>query len=420
VELHQKIDQLTNNLNADGGACAATREKELDKLAILSAEKKIIQGQLREALAGSYPFSIAPDFVSKCLYQLDHESDYKRKKATADFLTKHLSSLEDRLTQNLDNDVFQYVKKEIDQEFFDTINLSEDISLIHDVSDTLHRKISNIAKEAIEYQGKAISSLVDKLISFNQQIDSAGANIARAPEEGLLEKKLVLLNEEQEKKATLTLACLQHKENIKRYLREAMDIVRSLDKLHASYIETDEKNRALEYALKAKVSLAEFAQKVSTAKIKDVEKEFIHSFKRLARKEDISINAKIEPENFAVKLYDNFGIEIPKDNLSAGEKQIYAISILEALAKTSGRKLPIIIDTPLGRLDSKHREKLVENYFPIASHQVIILSTDTEIDKNFHSSLSEHISHTIKLDYEENMGSSNVGDGYFWQTVEAV
>ena len=76
--------------------------------------------------------------------------------------------------------------------------------------------------------------------------------------------------------------------------------------------------------------------------------------------------------------------------------------------------MPIIIDTPLGRLDSKHRRKLVENYFPTASHQVIILSTDTEIDEAFHKSLFDHISHTIKLDYEESVASTIVNEGYFW------
>ncbi|MCK5869492.1 MAG: hypothetical protein KAG45_02400 [Methyloprofundus sp.] len=82
-------------------------------------------------------------------------------------------------------------------------------------------------------------------------------------------------------------------------------------------------------------------------------------------------------------MLNDFGNEIPKESLSAGERQIYAIAMLDALAKTSSRKLPMIIDTPLGRLDSKHRKKLVENYFPSASHQVIILSTDTEIGKTY-------------------------------------
>ena len=55
--------------------------------------------------------------------------------------------------------------------------------------------------------------------------------------------------------------------------------------------------------------------------------------------------------------------------------------MLWALGRTSGRPLPVIIDTPLARLDSDHRRLLVENYFPQASHQVILLSTDTEVDQ---------------------------------------
>jgi DNA sulfur modification protein DndD len=53
---------------------------------------------------------------------------------------------------------------------------------------------------------------------------------------------------------------------------------------------------------------------------------------------------------------------------------------LRGLAKASGRPLPTIIDTPLGRLDSTRRRHLLERYFPVASHQVILLSTDEEID----------------------------------------
>ena len=107
--------------------------------------------------------------------------------------------------------------------------------------------------------------------------------------------------------------------------------------------------------------------------------------------------AVIEPETFAVTLYDLSERPVPKEQLSAGEKQIYAIAILWALAKTSGRPLPFIVDTPLGRLDSDHRLNLVQNFFPVASHQVIIFSTDTEIDKGYFEELSEHLSKSYQI-----------------------
>lgn len=413
-ESSKKIDQLTNSLNAHGGAWAASREQEIQNLSGLSKEKEIIQNQIREGLSGSFPFFIAPQFVQSCLHQLHTENEFKIKKTTAEFLSAHIIALENRLIHSLNKDVFNYVKKEINEVFSELLMPEKNTLLIHDVSDSLHNKIEAAALNAINTQGKYLADLADQLTTVSHKIDSAGVNIARAPEEGLLMQRLEELNKEQDKKAQSILKVSQHKENIKNYLREAMDTARLLDKLHASFMEDDGNNRALDYAHKAKTALAEFSQRVSVMKIKDVEHEFISSFKRLARKGDISIRAKIEPETFSVKIFDDFNNEISKDNLSAGEKQIYAIAILEALAKTSGRKLPIIIDTPLGRLDSKHRRKLVENYFPTASHQVIILSTDTEIDEAFHKSLFDHISHTIKLDYEESVASTIVNEGYFW------
>jgi DNA sulfur modification protein DndD len=51
-----------------------------------------------------------------------------------------------------------------------------------------------------------------------------------------------------------------------------------------------------------------------------------------------------------------------------------------ALKEASGAPMPVIVDTPLGRLDSDHRLSVVQNYFPRASHQVVLLATDAEVD----------------------------------------
>jgi DNA sulfur modification protein DndD len=115
-------------------------------------------------------------------------------------------------------------------------------------------------------------------------------------------------------------------------------------------------------------------------------------------------------------LYDPNGQLLPKQRLSAGEKQLLAIAFLWGLARVSGRNLPIAIDTPLGRLDSSHRNHLVERYFPTASHQVILLSTDTEIGKPELVKLTEQeaISRSYLLKYHPAQGNTTLEEGYFW------
>ena len=41
----------------------------------------------------------------------------------------------------------------------------------------------------------------------------------------------------------------------------------------------------------------------------------------------------------------------------------------------------------MARLDAAHRQNLVERYFPNASHQVVIFSTDTEVDRQYYKAL---------------------------------
>ena len=161
--------------------------------------------------------------------------------------------------------------------------------------------------------------------------------------------------------------------------------------------------------------LRDFRRLKADRKIEQLEHEFTEAFQALARKDDLVASARIDTRNFTVKLLNREGRELQKAQLSAGEKQIYAIAMLEALARTSGRRLPVVIDTPLGRLDSHHRANLVTNYFPRASHQVILLSTDVEVDESFYRELSPNISHAFEIRYDPEAHASNLHEGYFWR-----
>jgi DNA sulfur modification protein DndD len=122
----------------------------------------------------------------------------------------------------------------------------------------------------------------------------------------------------------------------------------------------------------------------------------------------------INNKTYEITILDRNGHEIKKSGLSAGEKEIFAVSLLWGLAQTSQLTLPIIIDTPLSRLDSIHRDNIVNNYFPNAADQVIILSTDTEIDNNYFKTLEPHLSGAGKLEYSPLNELTTFREGYFW------
>ena len=113
-------------------------------------------------------------------------------------------------------------------------------------------------------------------------------------------------------------------------------------------------------------------------------------------------------------LFDRDGNRVSTERLSAGERQLLAVALLWGLARVSGKQLPTIVDTPLGRLDSTHRRLIAERYFPNASHQVLLLSTDEEIDQNLLDVIRPSIGRMYELRYDDATGSTSVVDGYFW------
>lgn len=121
----------------------------------------------------------------------------------------------------------------------------------------------------------------------------------------------------------------------------------------------------------------------------------------------------MDPKTLDMQYLDENGNAVAKESLSAGEKQLMVIAILWALAICSKKKLPVIIDTPLSRLDSQHRISIISTYFPNASDQTIILSTDTEIDHNYYDIMKESVGDEFTLIYSEETKSTSIEKGYF-------
>lgn len=84
-------------------------------------------------------------------------------------------------------------------------------------------------------------------------------------------------------------------------------------------------------------------------------------------------------DQLRIKVQDRAGRPLGKVNLSAGTRQLVAVSFLWALTRVMGRELPVAIDTPIARLDREHQEAILTEYLKEVSRQVLLLPTDSEL-----------------------------------------
>lgn len=416
IELENEIDRIENQLDADGGAWAKNRDILLKEHTSLLAEKQYLEGQLREELANGFPLSLMKNHLSKVKKVVVNEATVSKRSEALSVLDDMNDSLVEELAKSLKVDnikITKSLKRWLQSQFS-----APGQTVTHEVTESQRQKIYTAIDSANDVQ-KA-TTLTRKLNEVKENLDDKGVSLSRAPDERLLKSQFEELKSLTKKRNELHAKLLAHKEERRKQLFVAITAARKLSSMHNEMKQAEGKDRSVTLGLRAKDMINEFADLATMQKVEQLQQEFTHSYARLARKEDHRIRAKIDPVSFDVVLIDDADREINKNDLSAGEKQIYAIAVLEALARTSGRNLPIIIDTPLGRLDSKHREKLREHYFPHASHQVIILSTDTEIDEDFYSKLERDISHSYQLEFDPIQKATKAVSGYFWRKGKAA
>ena len=161
--------------------------------------------------------------------------------------------------------------------------------------------------------------------------------------------------------------------------------------------------------------LGQFIVRLRENKVHLLQEKTFEMYRQLSSKSGLIKDLLIDPKTYEISLHDRNGSAIRKSGLSAGEKEIFAIALLWGLAQTSQLRLPIIIDTPLSRLDSSHRQHIVHSYFPNAGEQVVILSTDTEVDEAYYAQLEPYLSGAGRLQFDPRQELTVFQPGYFWE-----
>ena len=157
--------------------------------------------------------------------------------------------------------------------------------------------------------------------------------------------------------------------------------------------------------------------KLYVLKTRQLGDEMTSAYKQLAHKQQ---NIRIEiGETGQSRLVAGDGAEINLDR-SAGENQLFATALLAGLAEISGVNAPLVVDTPLARLDSVHRRNILKFWISRQDRQVILLSQDAEIDAGLFTEFQASVGKTWLLEHNElgrGIGQTIARENQYFQEV---
>ena len=410
------IRELNVVLSQKGISYYEKKQEYEKELQVIDEKRSEISDELVKLASGDLPLLVVKNELSamvdqsKSLLENQNKTDSQKKNndlidSISSFVLKN--SKDDKFTKNFEK--FVSDKKINDTTILDNENLLPNLnyqdlnSLLNHNLDTaekdIKKKINTINKLEEEYE--KISQLINKIPTDDEikpLIDKLEEH--QKDEAKLITKKNILDEQRGQINGPLIKINIELK---KEYEKKTTQDLVNLDK-----------KRFVDYSVRIKDVLSTFHVKALDFHIKRLEKLILECFKSLHRKKDFIRSIKIDTSTFDLKIFEAKNVQVDTDILSAGERQLLAVAILWGLAKASSSAAPTVIDTPLGRLDSEHRLNLVEQYFPTASKQVILLSTDEEINKKYHKYMKPYLARSYKIEYDEKINGSKSTLGYFF------
>ena len=265
---------------------------------------------------------------------------------------------------------------------------------------------------------KALESAHKQWSSVQRRMEQSERMLAGVPDEDAVAAIVAERNAARDRVQNSERALANAEANLERVRRahehERVRYERLLAKEATEALEQEDLERTIRYAGRVRGTISRFRSELIARNARRISRLVLDGLRQLLRKERLVGDLEIDPESFTLHVRGVDGDIIPPERLSAGERQLLAVALLWGLARAAGRPLPTIVDTPLGRLDSTHRSHLVERYFPCASHQVLLLSTDEEIDRAYWKKLLPHVGRSYVLVHDDESGASRVEEGYFW------
>ena len=412
--LDRKVNGITSDYRKYGGELYEQRERVQERYRNHKLLLKKVEDDIRKFAEGPAPVWLIKDLLQRAQEQSENEKEILENRDASSIFGGRDLDIINQFAEQVGNDSSVIILNRIlkndrirrnqSANQFTPLNVRTEI--LKPFDQNFFALLQNEA-ERLRHIHKQIS---EELIVFETQL-------SMIPDADSVKKIAQQLADTKNKRLIVQGELNALQRTYDDYVKELSNKLNELDcllyQVNDEQLGTYRRKRILEHLAEVKNTLTIYRSALIGKHIGKLQSLIKESFWSLIHKSDLVNDIFINPDDFSLSLINKQSESISPKRLSAGERQLLAISILWGLAKASGRPLPAVIDTPLGRLDSEHRRHLIDNYFPNASHQVILLSTDTEIDHDYRDILFENIGKEYHIQYQEQQKSSTINLGYF-------
>ncbi|BFJ00316.1 MAG: DNA sulfur modification protein DndD [Priestia megaterium] len=412
------ISEAHEKRNAKISQNSKSREVIVKNQARVATQLDLCVKQLDDFLQENIVNILLRDKILKLKKQLKAENEIHHKKVLQNASLSPYRRFIDQLlnksiTPALTEDQLEQIKN-IGQEIWIKENdiqqtVPSDFQEIHDISNNDYSYLMNLAIK----DKNPVVELINKIEKLQQELDKLESDIRNAPEAVNIEEENERIDLLVEKSGEINTKFKALNRRLNNALEEKTKLLNSLSRLSNQDENLEEVQRRYIHVERIIKGMEQYVSELITMKATYIKEEFSTMLHRLFRKQDEFGKIEFDINTYTIRLYNDRRQEISIQDRSAGEMQMIASALIWALTKASDLSLPVVIDTPLGRLDSYHRNHLINHYYKELSEQVIILSTDTEITQEYVTLMENNSYKQYMLDYDENKKYTVIRDGYF-------
>lgn len=392
ASLKKKIEMAETRFLEQGGRFAEKHDENKKRLETLEGKLEILREDIRRMAAEYLPLLVVDNHFKNLFKKVREEHMYALDLKVHDRLKEFLMT-EKFVELGLDQDELKkFMPKLLEKLKPPQVPMKYNLS--EKEIDTL-KFLSQLTETQV--RDEAITKF-SEYISLKRESETIKNSLALVPQEENIAPLYRELKELLEKKSKL----VAKSENLTKELQEGRTQLdrarRNLEKLKKTLKIDDVSIK--DRILKLQEVLKEYKTKKKKMMIRSIEKQTLENFRLICSKGKLISKIQINPSTYSIKIFDNDGKLWLIKYLSDGEKQLFALALLWAMAIQTGKHFPYILDTPLGRLDTGHRQDLVNQFFGKAADQMILTSTNEEVDDVLFETILPYVSKTYLLEYD--------------------